>query len=121
MGSWASISVDALKAAKLLNNAGHWRACVNRSYYAAYSAVTARIPKGTQFSRGRQNPAHDQIPRIARQLLPPTESRELVKDLKLLRHLREDADYRPGISVDSEYAVIAIHAAGRIARVTGVI
>lgn len=78
-----------------------YRACCTHAYYAAYSAICSRIPAGTVFKHGWQNPAHaalpghvDQIPRLS------AARKEAIRiALSQLRQRREDADYRPQVRV----------------------
>jgi hypothetical protein len=103
LATWRDLSLDSLRAAKTLAGEGCLRSAVSRSYYAAYCAVTSElVTRGVAFARGWSNPAHDQMPDLVSNnlALPPDRRRRLRKALRILRRAREDADYRPGISVD---------------------
>jgi len=111
VATWQELSLECLWAAKMLAGEGYWRSSINRSYYAAYCAVTSElVARGIRFARGWNNPPHDQLLNlIAHTLtLPPNVRRRLRKLIRILRHAREDADYRPGISVDRTMALDCI-------------
>ncbi len=78
-----------------------YRTACTRAYYSAYAAITARVPPGTAFARGWQNPAHAALPGHVDQVkgLSPTKRAAIRTALSQLRQRREDADYRPGIHV----------------------
>lgn len=103
MATWQELSRDCLQAAKQLAGQGHLRSSVNRSYYAAYSAVTSHlVARGVRFAHGWNNPAHEQLPDFIQNNLSLSQDarRRLRKILRILRKAREDADYRPGLSID---------------------
>lgn len=108
MPTWQQLSSDSFAAAKLLLRAAHWRSCVSRFYYSAYSAITSELAGNVTFARGWNNPAHEvllkYIDRNMRLL-----SREIRKRLKTaLRRLynaRTDADYFPQREVDEELSL----------------
>ena len=105
MATWQEMSLDNLQAAKTLTGEGRLRSAVSRSYYAAYCAVTAALAaRGVGFARGWNNPAHEQLPDLVSNNLPlsPDRRRRLRKALRILRRAREDADYRPGITLDRQ-------------------
>ena len=53
MATWKELSLENLEAAKALLGQGYWRASINRSYYAAYCAISqALTARGVQFARG---------------------------------------------------------------------
>lgn len=111
MATWDELSLDCLEAAKMLADNGHWRSSVSRSYYAAYSAVTSRlVARRVSFAHGWNNPAHEQLPNlIVHNLELPLNIRRHVKQLvHTLRRAREDADYRPGMTVDDTIAIDCI-------------
>jgi len=103
LATWQELSLDCLRAAKMLAGEGFWRSSVNRSYYAAYCAVTSvLVARNVRFARGWSNPTHAQLlDLITHNLaLPQNVRRRLRKYIRILRQAREDADYRPGISID---------------------
>jgi uncharacterized protein (UPF0332 family) len=102
------MSLDCLRAAKALAGEGYWRSSVNRSYYAAYCAVTSElVARSVRFARGWNNPPHEQLLALVDHnlALPQEVRRRLRRLIRILRHAREDADYRPGISVDRTMAL----------------
>ena len=78
------------------------RAACTRAYYSAYAAITARVPPGTIFANGWQNPAHAALPGHVDQIagLSAAKKDAIRIALSQLRQRREDADYRPGVDVD---------------------
>jgi uncharacterized protein (UPF0332 family) len=79
-----------------------YRAACTRAYYSAYAAITARVPPGTIFANGWQNPAHAAFPGHVDQIpgLSSAKKSAIRTTLSQLRQRREDADYRPGIEVN---------------------
>jgi hypothetical protein len=82
------------------------RACCTHAYYAAYAAITDRLPAGAVFGRGWNNPAHAALPGHVSQMPRLTESRKdaIRTALSRLRQRREDADYRPHAMVNRTVA-----------------
>ena len=78
------------------------RTACSRAYYSAYAAITARLPPGILFGHGWQNPAHAALPGLVDQLpgLSAAKKGAIRVALSQLRQRREDADYRPGVTVD---------------------
>jgi len=108
LATWQELSLDCLRAAKTLAGEGYWRSSVSRSYYAAYCAVTSDlVMRGVRFGRGWHNPPHEHLLHlIAHNLtLPQDVRRRLSRRMRTLRHAREDADYRPGITVNRALAL----------------
>lgn len=122
MATWQEMSRDCLHVAKPLALQQQWRSSVNRSYYAAYCAVTGElVARGLSFAHGWNNPAHEQLPEfVANNLtLPQNSRRRLIRLLRPLRRAREDADYRPGVTVDRILALDCIRDAAVIMRSLG--
>jgi uncharacterized protein (UPF0332 family) len=108
LASWRELSLDSLEAAQKLLAAGHWRSSVSRSYYSAYCALADPLSRrGVLFARGWRNPSHDQLPDLIQHslLLPINARRQLARAVRRLRIAREDADYRPGTTVDRSLAL----------------
>jgi uncharacterized protein (UPF0332 family) len=123
VATWQELSIECLQAAKMLAGEGYWRSRVNRSYYAAYSAVTSElVARGVSFARGWNNPPHEQLLNLITHNLPLPQNvrRRLRKLIRLLRHAREDADYRPGIFVDRTMALNCIRDAIAVLKELGV-
>ncbi len=103
--TWDELSVIQSYASRFLIDQRDdklYRAACTRAYYSAYSAITARIPPGTVFAHGWQNPQHAALPGHVDQIpgLTATKKREIRIALGQLRQRREDADYRPTIDLD---------------------
>jgi uncharacterized protein (UPF0332 family) len=79
-----------------------YRTACTRAYYSAYAAITARVPPGTIFAHGWQNPAHAALPSHVDQIagLSAAKKSMIRVALSRLRQRRENADYRPGIGVN---------------------
>ncbi len=91
MATWRELSLDNLEAAKVLLAAGHIRSSINRSYYAAYCAISqALVTRGVQFARGWNNPSHEQLLTLIRNGLPlPRGTRQpLLQAVRRLRFAR---------------------------------
>lgn len=105
--SWKQTALATLATAKrLLRNSDDHRSCVSRAYYSAYQAATAVcIEHGdsADFPDGWNNPTHEQLPNLIANngeiKLDPR--RTVLKILRELRYLREDADYRDSITVNA--------------------
>jgi uncharacterized protein (UPF0332 family) len=108
LATWQELSLDGLRAAKMLAGEGYWRSSVSRSYYAAYCAVTSGlVVGGLRFGRDWHNPPHEHLLRLMTHNLTLSQDvrRRLRRCMRILRHAREDADYRPGITVDRPMAL----------------
>jgi len=119
VATWRELSLDCLAAAKLLADEEHWRSSVNRSYYAAYCAVTSKlVARSVSFAHGWNNPGHEQLPNlILHNLTLPMNTRRRLKQLILfLRDAREDADYRPGRTIDKTKALVCLRRAELVLR-----
>jgi uncharacterized protein (UPF0332 family) len=111
------MSLDALEAAQALLEAGHTRSSISRAYYAAYCGLAEELSRRrVRFARGWNNPAHEQLPELIRNglTLPVDVRRRMNRAMRRLRTSRENADYRPGVTVDRSDAVAAIHDATSI-------
>ena len=106
---WQKTALETSKAAQILYDAGSYRDCASRAYYAAYQAATALCVKhgdAVNFPPGWNNPAHEQLPRLIQQNgdLPPKARQEISKSLRFLRNERESADYKLGQTVNKASA-----------------
>ena len=117
METWRQLSEDSLNAAKTLLREGNYRSSVSRSYYAAYCAATYEITQNlTTFPNGWNNPPHEKVPEYVQNnlVIAPTSKKIIKKLLRLLRHFRENADYRPYRVVSVETARDCVRNAQRI-------
>ncbi len=111
---WEAMSLERLRAAKALLDAGFYRDSISRSYYAAYCAATSWvIGRGNTFAGGRNNPSHEQLPELLANTLglELSDRRKAKRLLRNLRRAREDAEYRPHAFVDRVTAQDAIYSA----------
>ena len=115
LATWAELSRDSLRAAKLLARGGYYRSSVSRSYYAAYCATAGELTsRRVSFPHGWGNPAHEQPPGLVAHNLPLSRGtrHRFARNLRLLRRAREDADYRPGTSVNQALVLECLRLAG---------
>jgi uncharacterized protein (UPF0332 family) len=103
---WKKTASVTLETAKSLRDSADFRSCISRTYYAAYqAAASACIAHGDapRFPVGWNNPSHEQLPDLVQNNgdLDLSARRTAARILRLLRNFREDADYRPGRTVDS--------------------
>jgi hypothetical protein len=120
--TWKDLADCQHGAAKHLRAAmgkGFDRAVCSRAYYAAYALVTSRLPTGISFGRGWQNPPHANLAKYVARIASLREvERTAVKTaLSRLRARREDADYRPGITVDDGSARESMRDAAEVFRI----
>src|SRR5439155_19101065 len=112
--SWFDLASDARHAASRLVNE-HYRSCLSRAYYAAYSKVTFALAAAPNlsFPVGREGPNHPSetgaggIRRLIETSMPEMDQPRRVKLSELIGRLytlRVDADYKPSIGVDDRDA-----------------
>jgi uncharacterized protein (UPF0332 family) len=112
LATWQELSVECLRAAKMLLDEGYLRRSVSSAYYAAYSAVTSElVARGITFAHGWNNPAHEQLPDLIlnNTTLPRQTRYALNRIMRRLRTARETADYRPAVLVDRTLALASVH------------
>lgn len=103
---WTRTALATLETAKRLRDSEDRRSCVSRAYYAAYQAATSVcIAHGDagKFPTDWNNPSHEQLPDLIGNNgdLSLSTRRKVRRILHELRLLRETADYRMGMTVDS--------------------
>ena len=111
---WRAISLLSLDGAEQMKAAGNPRGCANRAYYAAHQAATAVcIAHGDKvhFPQDWNNPAHDQLPGLIMNNgnFSAETCRRIASHLRFLQTIREDADYRPDITVSETTALECLH------------
>ena len=116
------MALATLDTAKFLRQRNDARSCVSRLYYAAYqAAASVSITHGdaTRFPNGWNNPSHEQLPDLVQNNgnLSLPARRTAARILRLLRNFREDADYRPGRTVDAATVRTALLAASTLFEV----
>jgi uncharacterized protein (UPF0332 family) len=119
LATWNDLSDECARAAKRLLADELWRRSISASYYAAYSAITAKLVEAkVTFARGWNNPAHEQLPDLILNHIRASQGtrREMRKAIRRLRMAREDSDYRPGITIDRHRALDCLHDAADIVR-----
>ena len=116
------MALITLDTAKFLRERDDARSCVSRIYYAAYqAAASVSITHGdaARFPNGWNNPSHEQLPDLVQNNgnLSLPARRTAARILRLLRNFREDADYRPGRTVDTATVRTALLAAATLFEV----
>ena len=117
--TWDELAVVQRAAAQHLfgaNDSTYERAACGRAYYAAYALVTSRLSGVRTFGRGWSNPPHATLPAHIDGIAGLNEAarRELRRALRRLRQRREDADYRPGATVDRNSARERMRDVGKV-------
>jgi uncharacterized protein (UPF0332 family) len=117
--TWLNLARDARRSANRLLINDHFRSCLSRAYYAAYSKVThvlAATP-GVNFPQNREGPNHPGelgtggIRRLIETAMPNMQQDQRVKLSELvgrLYTLRIDADYKPSANVEAREARAAV-------------
>ncbi len=111
MATWRELSLECRRAAKNLLKDECLRSSINRSYYAAYAALSGKLEGKVIYKEGRNNPAHADLPTyILRNLdsLSRETRFELTKAIGRLWKARVIADYVPATSLDRNVAVNAL-------------
>lgn len=112
MATWRDISVQQAQAARQLRGAEVVRPSISRAYYAAYSAATHALHRqGIRRFGKHGNPDHGDVPALVLHTMRNADrsSRQaLAGCLHRLRASREDADYRPQVSVGAHARFRAI-------------
>jgi len=123
MANWDNIARENVRASQKLSDAGCYRSCVSRSYYAAFSAVTFRLADKIRFRAGRESPAHNAIVGLTdRHLsLPAREMKDFKAALRRLNNERLTADYRSRWTVDGRNALAARKDAYKVCRYLGIL
>jgi uncharacterized protein (UPF0332 family) len=117
------MSLECLRAAERLLIEGYFRRSASSSYYAAYCAVTSDlVNRGLNFAHGWNNPSHEQLPNLILNNASWTVSRRrnINRLIRLLRQVREDADYRPASTVDRASALFSLRAATDVLEILGI-
>jgi uncharacterized protein (UPF0332 family) len=121
--TWEEMSLARLRAAKALLEAGFYRDSISRSYYAAYCAAASCVSdQRNSFAHGFRNPSHEQLPQLILNAgkLPVTKRRRLNSLLRVLRRAREDAVYRPYVSVTRSFALFSLINATAFVELLGI-
>ena len=120
--TWQEISRDSLRAANALYNDGNWRGATSRAYYAAFSAVTQRLPN-TAIPLRYTAPRHRDLQALIDVHLGQMawHQRAAVKSAVGRTYAqRLAADYNPAYNVDRAVAKQAINDAAGVLRRLGV-
>ncbi|MGI4792054.1 MAG: HEPN domain-containing protein [Janthinobacterium lividum] len=123
MATWREVSLECRNAAKNLLQGGYFRSSINRSYYAAYGALSGKLEGKVIYKEGRDNPAHADLPvYILRNLdaLSRQTRFGLVKAVGRLWKARVIADYIPATYIDRTIALNALRDANTVLLALGV-
>jgi len=130
--TWHDLGESNARGAALLSrDSVASRASVSRAYYAVYHEITHQLVGQGQTTfgkfrdgRDRKNPPHEKVARFAEndlKALNQFQRKELGRLARRLRIRREDADYRPGMAVDSRAAHEALRDMSAARLLLGVI
>jgi len=111
MAGWNEIAIDNFKSAQKLRDLGYLRGCVNRAYYAAFSAVTFALGAGPAYRPGRQTPDHKLVTVLLEQhvqSLPRWQLSAVKAAVRRLYSVRIDADYPSNARIDRAIACGAL-------------
>ncbi len=117
MATWRELSLECRRAAKNLLTEDCLRSSINRSYYAAYAALSSKLEGKVIYKEGRDNPAHADLPiYILRNLdaLSRQTRFGLVKAVGRLWKARVIADYIPATYIDRSIALNALRDANTV-------
>ena len=119
--TWEELSEvhwDTVSTLYETNHKVHARAVCGRAYYSAYALVTSKL-QGIRFGRGWNNPEHVKLPSYIDRLsnISKSDQRKVKGALRRLRQRREDADYRPGVSVLGAEAAESLRDVTEIRRI----
>ena len=120
MATWRDLSLECQQAAKNLLTDGCLRSSINRSYYAAYAALSGKLEGKVIYREGRNNPAHAELPTyILRNLdsLSRETHFDLIKAIGRLWKARVNADYVPAAHVDRNMALSDANAILRVLEI----
>jgi len=107
---WRDMAQDCFDAASHLRANHHWRSCVSRAYYAAFSVVTAAlVDRGVTPRRDYGTWSHTDLPDVAvtHLLASDAASANLGFAIRRLYRLRIAADYTPDIAFTQQEALEA--------------
>lgn len=117
MATWHEASVECRAAAKNLLRDGYFRSSINRSYYAAYAALSSELEGKVPYKEGRNNPAHADLPVYILCNLDALSRQtrfDLMKAVGRLWKARVIADYIPAIYIDRSIALNALRDANTV-------
>jgi uncharacterized protein (UPF0332 family) len=117
VATWRELSLECQKAAKNLLREECLRSSINRSYYAAYAALSGRLEGKVIYKEDRNNPAHADLPTYILHNMDAfsRETRfDLAKAVSRLWKARVGADYIPAAHVDRNIALDALRDANAI-------
>lgn len=107
MNEWKKLSRDCERSAQKLRDSGYLRGCVNRAYYAAYSAATMLLlANGYTPGARREGPPHgDVLDMTGRVTSIPADRLDIISQkMRTLYKMRLDADYFAKRTIDARMA-----------------
>lgn len=130
MATWAEMSRESFRAARVAMGSACYRSSVSRSYYSAYAAVTqVLVENGLIFANDREGPSHQSLRSLVEKnigklrgakRIRAMEKKILKSALNLLYENRLDADYRPSRIVEQDAARNSLIAASRVTGMFGI-
>lgn len=124
MNQWKKLSTDCERSAQKLKDSGYIRGCVNRAYYAVYSAATMLLlANGYIPDARREGPPHGDVLNLAGRIasISPERLENISEEIRILYRMRLDADYFAKKRVDMRMAQTSLTMCRSIMRKLGVI
>lgn len=124
MSKWKKLSKDCEHSAQKLKDSGYLRGCVNRSYYAVYSAVTMLLlANGYIPEARREGPPHgDVLNLVGRVSSMRRERLEIIGEkTRTLYKMRLDADYFATRTIDARMAKTSLIICRSVLKELGVL
>ena len=121
--AWFVVARDSFRAANVLLRQGQYRSSVNRSYYAAFSAIVGALPPTVPKPTGLRTPRHLDLPKFVEVYLTqlPIRQRKTIRGVvEKLYASRIAADYNERRTTDKVVARERFTEAGIILRLLGV-
>jgi len=96
LNQWKKLSRDCEMSAQKLKEAGYLRGCLNRAYYAVYSAATMQLlANGYSPEPRREGPPHGEVFNLCGKIAALSDERlgRISEQIRILYRMRLDADY----------------------------
>jgi uncharacterized protein (UPF0332 family) len=107
LSTWKKLSRDCERSAHMLKRAGYLRGCINRAYYAVYSAATMHLLAcGYVPESRREGPPHGDILNLTARIrsIPRAKLDAIDSRIRALHKMRLHADYFASKTVDARMA-----------------
>ena len=121
------MSKDSYRAAQLLHANAFYRSAVSRAYYCGYAALVAVLSevKGVRFGHGGNNPSHEKLASLVRNLddriYGKIRKKWLLQAIRRLRASRVLSDYGPDAIIEYEEATRCVKDAAFMVTALGIL